>query len=151
MKDGLKNAKLIILGIIFLSLNTKTAEVQQNEVCFQNHCFQVEIARTQEEHERGLQFRSFLEENQGMLFIFPERGRHSFWMKDTLIPLDMIWLDESQRVVYILEDVPVCSKDPCPVYTPPREAKYVLEVNAGQVSFLDIQGGQSADFRPPSP
>jgi len=145
-----------VLGIIFVSWGAKAAEIQnKNEVCFQAktigleqiNCFQVEIARTQEERERGLQLRSSLGEDQGMLFIFPESGRHSFWMKDTLIPLDMIWLDESQGVVDILKDVPVCSEDPCPVYAPGKQAKYVLEVNAGYVSSLNIQEGESANFK----
>lgn len=131
-----------------MSLTAQATEIQdKNKVCFRNSCLQVEIARTQEERERGLQFRSSLGEKEGMLFIFPELGRHSFWMKDTLISLDMIWFDENQRVVTILRDVPICSEDPCPVYAPAGQAKYVLEVNAGCVSSLNIKEGEDVDFK----
>lgn len=76
--------------------------------------------------------REFLAEDAGMLFVF-ERMRpfRSFWMKNTLIPLDMIWIDDSQRIVHIEEDVPPCEVENCPTYSPgATESSYVLEINA---------------------
>lgn len=71
---------------------------------------------------------SNLSENQGMLFLFDNEDYYNFWMKDTLIPLDIIFINKDLRIVDIIQAVP-CKKDPCKVYTPKNKAKYVLEVN----------------------
>jgi len=81
-----------------------------------------------------------------MLFVFPQSRQQSFWMKDTLIPLDMIWLDYKRRIIYIERDVPPCQSDPCPTYRPSTEAMYVLEVNAGLAEAQRIQEGDVAWF-----
>jgi hypothetical protein len=74
-------------------------------------------------------YRQFLEEKEGMFFIFPDSSLHNFWMKNTLIPLDMIWIDDQLTVVRVLTAQP-CNIDLCEVYQPGVVAKYVLEVNA---------------------
>jgi uncharacterized protein len=78
--------------------------------------------------------RTAMDENGGMLFIFPKIAARPFWMKDTLIPLDMIWLDDTGKVVHIHRDVPPCPPaqgDTCPAYGPKEPtARYVLELNA---------------------
>jgi uncharacterized membrane protein (UPF0127 family) len=74
--------------------------------------------------------RSKLAEDAGMLFVFEEAGTHSFWMKNTLIPLDAIWITDTWHVAEVKSMVP-CTLDPCPLYTPALPAKYVLEVNEG--------------------
>lgn len=89
---------------------------------------------------RGLQFRSHLPANRGMLFIFKDENQiQKFWMKDTRIPLDMIWLDQEGRIIEVLEDVPPCVADPCPVYGPDEPAAYVLELNAGTADDLGLK------------
>jgi uncharacterized membrane protein (UPF0127 family) len=118
-----------------------------DEVCFGEECIQVEVVRKEEEMRRGLQFRESLDADGGMLFIFQKSGVHAFWMKDTLIPLDMVWMDYARRIVHIEEDVPPCEKDPCPSYTPSKEALYVLEVNAGYAARHRLKPGMAADFQ----
>jgi uncharacterized membrane protein (UPF0127 family) len=93
--------------------------------------FHVEIANTNETRQRGLMFREKLADNEGMLFLFDSPDKHSFWMKNTLIPLDIIWISDDKKVVDIQTMQP-CAKDPCPSYQPPNEAQYVLEVGAGK-------------------
>lgn len=70
-----------------------------------------------------------------MLFVFPEAGLHPFWMKNTLIPLDLIWIDEHWQVVGVERMEPCseeqCRADSCPLYYPPAPIRYALEVNAG--------------------
>src|SRR5688500_9478780 len=78
----------------------------------------VELAADPETRARGLMHRPLLAPDRGMLFLFPSSEIQSFWMKDTLIPLDMIWIDEDRRIVDIMSDVPPCRADPCPSYTP---------------------------------
>ena len=88
----------------------------------------VELADTPEERAKGLMHREVLEENRGMLFIFEREDKHSFWMKNTLIPLDMVFIDDDYYIVDVLSADP-CDMDPCPHYIPKAKAKYVLEVN----------------------
>lgn len=93
----------------------------------------VETAETDFQRAQGLMFRKNLANDTGMLFIFDEEDFHSFWMKNTLISLDMIWIDSDFRIMYFAQNVPPCKSDPCPSYQPMFKARYVLEVNAGFV------------------
>jgi len=95
------------------------------------HAFRLEIARTPEEKARGYMYRDKVGRKEGMLFLFPDSDFHPFWMKNCRIPLDIIWLDQDLRVVYVEPMVPPCRADPCPGYMPMRKALYVLEVRAG--------------------
>lgn len=119
---------------------------QQNSVCFKGQCVDVEVVSTSEGRMRGLQFRPSMDTNSGMLFIFDESAAHAFWMKDTLIPLDMIWMDYTRRVVHIEENVQPCRQDPCASYAPAADALYMLEVNAGYVQAHDIHVDHQASF-----
>ncbi len=93
--------------------------------------FAAEIADTPERVARGYMFRRDVGPNDGMVFVFPEPGAHFFWMKDTMVPLDMIWMEDDFRVVHIEHAVPPCRSDPCPSYGPMRKVRYVLEVRGG--------------------
>lgn len=91
----------------------------------------VEIADTDAKRQRGLMFREQMAPTDGMIFLFDEPGNYPFWMKNTLIPLDMIWLDRDARIVSIAESVPPCKADPCPSYDHQGQALYVVEVVSG--------------------
>lgn len=93
--------------------------------------WQVEIADDDRSRHRGLMFREILEDNKGMLFVFDESRRHSFWMKNTLIPLDIIWISEDKKVTDI-QTLQPCKTEICESYQPETNAKYVLEVGAGK-------------------
>lgn len=93
---------------------------------------QVEIAADDERRAQGLMYRDRLDPGHGMLFLFPNDNVLAFWMKNTRIPLDMIFLDSNRRVVGIVESAPPCKFDPCPSYGPNAIARYVLEVAGGQ-------------------
>src|ERR671914_236929 len=101
----------------------------------------VEVQDELEEWGRRLMFRNHLPWNAGMLFAFNEEGPQIFTMKNTLIPLDMIFVDENSEIVDIIENVPPCKQDPCPLYPSEEPAQYVLEVNAGFVQQNAIQVG----------
>ncbi len=105
--------------------------------------FSVEIARTPEEKQKGLMFRESLSDDSGMLFVFENDAPRTFWMKNTLITLDMIFIDESMKIVEIKADVPPCEEDPCPTYTS-KPAKYVLEINGGVAEQNKIVVNSSA-------
>ena len=89
------------------------------------------IADTPERIMYGYMFRPEVREDEGMLFIFPSPGVHGFWMKNTLVPLDIIWMDGNRAIVHIEEAAPPCRADPCPGYGPMRVVSSVLEVRAG--------------------
>jgi uncharacterized membrane protein (UPF0127 family) len=117
-----------------------------SQICFQSHCFDVEVVSSGPAKQRGLQFRESLAQNVGMLFVFGEEKKHAFWMKDTLIPLDMIWMNYNHEIVYALSHVPPCTGDPCPVYTPANNALYVLEINAGLIDKIGLKENDRAEF-----
>lgn len=141
---------VVLVAILFTWCDsTKTMAPQEAEeeimpqVCAQDHCRNVEVADEVHEQQRGLMNRTHLDEDAGMLFVFPQLGSWQFWMKDTLIPLDMLWLDSAGRVLHIASDVPPCPLgDACPWYWPTeKRALYVLELNAGQVQEYGITTG----------
>ncbi len=90
----------------------------------------VEIADEPSEQEKGLMGREVLAEGAGMLFLFPTSEVRSFWMKDTMIPLDILFFDAQGKVVEIKTMVP-CEADPCPQYSSEKPTSIALEVAAG--------------------
>lgn len=110
--------------------------------------FTLELARTPQERAVGLSGRTHLPEDHGMLFIFDSDARHGFWMKDTLIPLDIIWLDSDGVVVDVqtMQPEPGVPDPLLTVYRPSAPARYVLEVNAGLAQRHGIQPGAQARF-----
>jgi hypothetical protein len=101
-----------------------------------------ELATTPETRTRGLMERSSLPVDQGMLFIFEVAQPLSFWMFNTLIPLDIIFADTERRITSISASVPPCRPPSrCPTYTSPGLAQFVLEVNAGTVIKAGIDVG----------
>jgi hypothetical protein len=97
-----------------------------------------EVARTPDERARGLMFRRSLGEQEGMVFLFEEPAIYPFWMKNTLIPLDILWLDDAGKVVHLERSVPPCRLDPCPSVVPLKPATWVLEVGAGRAAGVSV-------------
>jgi uncharacterized membrane protein (UPF0127 family)/CheY-like chemotaxis protein len=132
------------LGVLFIA---KTL-FWEPQVCLGDSCVKVELAQAQEDRAEGLKYRSSLADGQGMLFVFPEEGYWPFWMKDTYISLDIIWLDRYNRVVEIIENAL-----PAPgVLEPPSfggiyPSRYVLEVNAGFAKKNGVKVGQEVTFK----
>ena len=101
----------------------------------------VEIADEPQEWAQGLQYRTVLGDTKGMLFVFPQPKTATFWMKNTLVHLDMNFIDDQKRIIAIEKDVPPCTQDPCVTYTHDN-VSFVLEVNAG---FSDVHGIHISD------
>jgi uncharacterized membrane protein (UPF0127 family) len=108
-----------------------------------------ELAATDEDRQRGLMFREKLLPDQGMLFVFEEEGLYSFWMKNTLISLDMLWINKDRRIVHIARNVPPCKEDPCPSYSPERPGLYVLELAAGAADRIGFKLFDRLEFTLP--
>lgn len=119
---------------------------KDNKVCINNKCINIEIAQKPQELTRGLQYRTELDKDSGMLFIFKGSNFHSFWMKNVLIPLDMIWINDKFEIVHIENSVPPCKKDPCKTYSPNKPTTYVLEVDSGYCLKKKIKLGDKVNL-----
>lgn len=124
-------AAIIVIAILLLTQSHAGREQITiiNSAGQQIHIY-VEIADEWNELQKGLMFRENLPEDEGMLFVFPRSGNYAFWMKNTLIALDAIYMDANGTIVDIIQMDP-CILDPCPTHVPDSEALYVLEVNKG--------------------
>ena len=114
----------------------------------QQRVFRLEIASSSPERAKGLMFRRELAPDQGMLFIYPAPQKMSFWMKDTYVPLDMIFLDAGLKVLGILEDVPVNNEKSRSI---DAEGLYAVELLAGSAKQAGIRKGSVLKCNGPLP
>ena len=121
---------LVIFLLIFLASCAENSDQVLINNGKEDIIINVQIADDNEERMKGLMFIEKLDENGGMLFIFEKEDYQAFWMKNTLIPLDMIFINDELQIVDIKNAIP-CKRDPCAIYTSKQPARYVLEVNGG--------------------
>jgi len=111
--------------------------------------FQVEIADDDSERARGLMFRDSMDADRGMLFIHEREMPLAYWMKNTRLPLDILYFDNARKLVSQQRDIPPCSSgNRCPSYPSHVPARYVLELNAGQAAKLGLKDGAELSFDP---
>ena len=114
--------------------------------------YMVEIADDEAERARGLMFRDAMPIDRGMLFIHDREEPQAYWMKNTRIALDILYFDNTRKLVAQQRDVPPCSLgDACPPYPSDAPARYVLELNAGEAARLKLQDGTKLRFGPGIP
>ena len=101
----------------------------------------LEVADTDRERSRGLMFRTRLGKDRGMLFVFDEPGQPGFWMKNTYLELDILFLSADGTIVDLFEELSPCPMDPCPSYAPRAPARYALEVAGGFVAHHAVRRG----------
>ena len=133
----------VIFLVLFLIAGCSQSGVVKFIVNGKESIVNVELARTSAEFGRGLMFREKLDENAGMLFVFSDELPRSFWMKNTLIPLDLIFISAEKTVVGIKENFLPCLTDKCDVYNS-KPAMFVLEVNSGFARANNIVVGTQA-------
>jgi len=110
-----------------------------------------EIADTPKKRAEGLMYREHLAKDRGMLFTFTQAQPWTFWMKNTKIPLDIIWMNEKKQIIHIAKNVPICTRtdDSCPQYQPNDPALYVLELGGGEADRLKLEKGTKLQFKTP--
>jgi len=114
--------------------------------------FVVEVADDDAERERGLMFRDEMAADHGMIFIHDAEEPQAYWMKNTKIPLDILYFDHSRKLVSTQHRVPPCALgDRCPPFPSEGPAQYVLELNAGLAETLGVQAGDELVFGPGIP
>jgi hypothetical protein len=150
----LRAAKIVVLAAALFAAGCGTSnitdELNLTQVTFPNGVkINAETMRREMELMRGLMFRESLPLNRGMLFIHPAEDTYRYWMYQTKIPLDLIWMDRDRRVVEMSMDTPPCtssSAKDCPNYGGKLKSKYVLEVNAGIARKNGLKTGDVLDF-----
>lgn len=137
---------ILFLFLIAVLYMVNKESFQPKRICFEENCFFLEIADTSEKRAQGLMFRQELAKDNGMLFVFSKEGVYSFWMKDTLIPLDIIWLSKEQKIIFIKKDAQPREPHLCKHINPEKPAKYVLELKAGTAESIGLKIGDKFSF-----
>lgn len=132
--------------LTFLSVSA-SAEIPTIHLKVSGHTLTAEVAYKKESRIRGLMYRSFMDKDSGMLFVFPENARHSMWMINTYIPLSIAFLDKNGVILNIIDMSPHTRTK----HTATSEAKYALEMNLGWFSAKNIKAGKKISGLEKSP
>jgi len=128
---------LTFILLTFLSVSA-SAEIPTIHLKVSGYTLSAEVSYKKESRIRGLMYRSFMDKNSGMLFVFPEAVRHSVWMINTYIPLSIAFLDKNGIILNIIDMLPHTRTE----HTAASEAKYALEMNLGWFSAKNIKAGK---------
>jgi uncharacterized membrane protein (UPF0127 family) len=139
---GFIHVVCLFAGIVFIfACSQKTPDLIIHTASG-DHRLRVEVAQSAAAQQKGLMYRQSLGKDRGMLFIFGKQEPLTFWMKNTMIPLDILFIS-SDLVIVDATTMHPCTFDPCPFYASKRPAKYALEVNAGYVRIHAIKIGDT--------
>lgn len=128
--------------LLFAALTQVACSATSPTVTLRGHTYRVEIADDDSERARGLMFRDSMDADAGMLFLFDRQEPQAFWMKNTRIPLDILYFDQQWKLVGWSLNTPPCSLgDRCPSYPSQAPARFVLELNAGTTERIGAQFG----------
>ena len=129
--NRLTNISFILLLFCIWSVSIAADQFVKQDILLKHKRYVLEIARTQAEKSRGLMFRQSIASDNGMLFEYSKPGHYRIWMKNTLIPLTVLWLDSEARVIekQLLQP---CKRDPCPVYGSVMNVVYIIELNSSE-------------------
>jgi len=143
--EKLMKKRIILLLLVLVPL-ILSAGVRMIPLHIGNEKFIVEIADTLEKQVTGLMFRKTIAPDFGMLFVYEDDQTRSIWMKNTLVPLDIIYLDRDKQVVDMYLSVPPCKREPCVTYPSREPARYVLELKAGRAIEVNLKLGDRLFF-----
>jgi uncharacterized membrane protein (UPF0127 family) len=136
-----------LLSVLYISCATAGEAL----VSIRDTTFDVELAVTQQERSQGLMHRKTLAPNNGMLFVYPEPATVSFWMKETQIPLDILFFDNEGQLSQLYENLPPCKRDPCETYTGTTPSAFILEIPAGSARKYGFRRGDILKIKYKSP
>ena len=146
------SARVCVLGLAAISLSACASVAKDSAwVELKGKRFSVEIADDDAERAQGLMFRDEMADDHGMLFIHEGEEELSYWMKNTKIPLDIIYFDHARKLVSVAHAPPCSLGDNCPPFPSEGPALYVLELNAGTIDSLGAKAGDELTFGPGIP
>ena len=128
---------LLLLTTLCFSLTACASS--EPYVTLKGHKIQVEVVTTLEKQALGLMYRTAMATDHGMLFVYKQPAQMSFWMKNTRIPLDILYFDQNLELINISADTPPCTTPICPAYPSAGPAQYVLEINAGLAAQWQLE------------
>ncbi len=136
-------ACFIFLAIFLFFIQPRKIQFSQGLLKFTNQkiTIKIDIAASESQLETGLMHRDRLDNNQGMLLVFKKQKHPQIWMKNMLIPLDIIFISTQNQVVFLLKNIPPCLINPCSVYEANTPVKMVLELNTGKIDQYNIKIG----------
>jgi uncharacterized membrane protein (UPF0127 family) len=143
--------QIVLFGLIFALIGGQRAAAGDASTMRlpDGRSVTLELASTETQRNLGLMFRPSLPDDHGMLFLFPSPDRHGIWMKNMLIPLDILWLDDRKRIIHIETNVPPCQREPCLIYRSETPSLYVIELSAGTVTQAGLRQGLALDWMTP--
>ncbi len=127
---------LILLNHSYIYARNNNQDKLPGRVIYKDYIFKVAVADTMAERMKGLMFQKSLPPDEGMIFVFNKEIIAPFWMENTLIPLDIIWIDKNFKIVFIKENAPPLNRN---FIIPDQAAYYVLELNAGMIKKTGLQ------------
>ena len=133
----LTNNSFILLLFLMIPCRVSAVDFDLSVFELKGKQYQLEIADTVRRKSTGLMFRQHIDQNQGMLFVYQRPGHYKIWMKNTLIPLTVLWLDEQARVIEKKLLTP-CTIDPCPIYGPPNASHYIIELKDSEYERFNV-------------
>jgi uncharacterized membrane protein (UPF0127 family) len=134
------------LFLLITILVCSSCTAQDPYVVLKGQRFLVELAETSDKQALGMMFRDHLPDDHGMLFLFPVESRRSFWMKNTRIPLDILYFDANRQLLNVAANARPCRSRNCPRYLSAGPAKYVLELNGGKAAELGVRPGDELEL-----
>lgn len=140
----MKTLRYLALAALLVASGSVVAE--PIEIRLGDEAFELDVVDDQQSREKGLMGRESLGENEGMIFDFPKGSRPAIWMRNMVISLDLLFLDEQGTIVQIFQRVPPCEAMPCEVYQAERPLRFVIEVAAGTANRLGLEPGQQVDL-----
>ncbi len=152
MKKVLIIYGLLVLGIVIIVfLRFRGVDILPNiggndTAVIREQTFKLEVADDEKERAKGLSERDSLDRNRGMLFIFEQKGKYGFWMRNVKFPLDLIYISDNKIVQIFKNAEPKSEDENIPVFTPDSEANFVLEINGGLSDEYGFEVGDEVVF-----
>ncbi|MFA6307999.1 MAG: DUF192 domain-containing protein [Patescibacteria group bacterium] len=141
---------IVIAALLYVAYyNLSYFNTQVSVVEIKGHNFDTDVVQSFADIERGLSGRASMDDNQAMLFVFPDKQKRTFWMKEMNFAIDLLWIDGQQIVAYeknMLAPVKDLSISELPRYTSPQPVDKVLEIQAGLIDSLDIKIGDNINI-----
>ncbi len=134
---GISKLSFNLLLVLLSTVQASASGLAQVAVNLNDTLYHLEIADDYRSRTRGLMFRSELATNHGMLFVYPRADDHRIWMKNTLLPLTVLWFDPQARIIdkQLLQP---CAGPPCPVYSAPVDSRLILELAASEYDRFQV-------------